>query len=51
MSLTILAATPPTRGTGAFTLPGYGTIYVPAGSVDAYKEAWSGYASRIQAIP
>lgn len=26
-------------------------IYVPADSVDAYKTAWSTYASRIQAIP
>ena len=26
-------------------------IYVPAASVDAYKTAWSTYASRIQAIP
>jgi len=51
MSLTILAVTPPTRGTGSYTLPGSGTIYVPAESVDAYKEAWSSYASRIQAIP
>lgn len=51
MSLTILATTPPTRSSGSFTLPGSGTIYVPAESVDAYKAAWSSEASRIQAIP
>lgn len=49
-ALTILAVTPPTLGE-AVTLPPAGTIYVPAGSVDAYKAAWSSYASRIQAIP
>ena len=54
-SFTIYAATPPTMGISAFS----GTdssklkIYVPAGSVDAYKAAnnWSTYASLIQAIP
>ena len=53
-SVTIEATTPPTLGTNVFN----GTsenlvIYVPAGSVDAYKAAtnWSTYASRIQAIP
>lgn len=51
ITLTILAVTPPTLGDGAETLPTNGTIYVPAGSVDAYKSAWTSYASRIQAIP
>ena len=49
-ALTILAVTPPTIGAGQ-TLPTAGTIYVPAESVDAYKAAWTSYASRIQAIP
>ena len=53
-SVTIEATAPPTLGTNVFN----GThadlvIYVPAGSVDAYKAAtnWSTYASKIQAIP
>ena len=49
--LTILATTPPTLRTP----PGTNTllIYVPAESVDAYKNAsgWSTMASRIFAIP
>lgn len=50
--VTVQAATPPSLGTTAFAnvvCP----IYVPAGSVDAYKQAegWSDYADRIQAIP
>lgn len=57
-SLTVKATTPPTLGTSAFAntpLAGSGTgkIYVPAASVDTYKEAnvWSQYASHIEAIP
>ena len=51
-SFVIEATTPPTIGNTPFI----GTncaIYVPAGSVNAYKTAsgWSTYASRIQAIP
>lgn len=54
-SITCLATTPPSieGESQAF----YGTnncpIYVPSGSVNAYKAAsgWSDYASRIQAIP
>ena len=53
-SVTLEATTPPTLGTTVFN----GThadlvIYVPAGSVEAYKSAtnWSTYASKIQAIP
>lgn len=54
-NFTIHATTPPTLGINAF----YGTdtsklkIYVPSGSVNAYKAAnnWSTYASLIQAMP
>lgn len=51
-SLTSLPITPPTlENQGLFGFRG--TIYVPAGSVEAYKTAqnWNEYASRIQAIP
>ena len=48
-SLTVNAVTPPTIGTlGLGTFPG--TIYVPSASVQAYKNSWTNYASRIQAI-
>lgn len=52
--LTIKATTPPTLST-VNSLSGTNpnlVIYVPAGSVNAYKTAtnWSSYASRIQAI-
>ena len=53
-SLTIEATTPPTLGDYPFdSTPNSLIIYVPSGSVDAYKAAsgWSNYASRIQAIP
>lgn len=52
-SMIINATTPPTLDSGeaGTTFYGYYTIYVPAASVNAYKTAWSGYASRIQAIP
>ena len=52
-SITINAVTPPTLKEGAF----YGIrdyiIYVPSGSLEAYKAAsgWSTYKSRIQPIP
>ena len=53
-SVTVEATNPPTLGNNVF----YNTnanlvIYVPAGSVDAYKAAnnWSNYESKIQAIP
>ena len=50
-TVTSLAETPPTLGETVF----YGcsaltNIYVPAGSVDAYKAAWSEYADKIKAI-
>lgn len=53
-SVTVLATTPPTLGTDAFTDTHSDLkIYVPSGSVNAYKTAtnWSTYASKIQAIP
>jgi hypothetical protein len=54
-SITIKATTPPSIGELVFGTGG-GTsdncpIYVPAQSVSEYQSAWSGYASRIQAIP
>ena len=51
-SITILAPTPPTLGNVNAFNNNNCTIYVPAGSVDAYKNAanWSSLASRIQAI-
>lgn len=53
-SVTVLATTPPTLGTDAFSDTHSSLkIYVPSGSVNAYKAAsgWSDYASKIQAIP
>lgn len=52
ISMIINATTPPTLDSGeaGTTFYGYYTIYVPAASVNAYKSAWSQYASRIQAI-
>ena len=53
-SITIQATTPPTLSSAnAFTNTNNCPIYVPSGSVDAYKAAtkWSNLASRIQAIP
>lgn len=53
--VTVLATTPPTLGTGVFSIdtgdPDFASypIYVPAGSLEAYKTAtnWSVYANRI----
>ena len=50
-SITVNATTPPTLGTSAFNYTNSAPIYVPSESVNAYKTAWSDYASRIQAIP
>lgn len=52
-SVTIQSTTPPTLGSSAFNNTNSCPIYVPAESVDAYKQAtnWSSYADRIQAIP
>lgn len=56
-SVTIYATTPPTLDTGDEFSIFTGSddiaiypIYVPCASVDAYKAAWSQYASRIQPI-
>lgn len=54
MSLTVKAITPPNIDTSAlYNIYPYIHIYVPSGSVDAYKAAsvWSNKSSRIQAIP
>ena len=53
-SVTIEAITPPTLGFSVFLGNKYNRkIYVPAGSVNAYKTAtnWSDYANDIEAIP
>ena len=52
-SITCLATTPPTLNYRVFNTGNNCPIYVPSASVNAYKTAtvWSGYASRIQAIP
>jgi hypothetical protein len=51
-SITCNATTPPTLGTVAFDNTNNCPIYVPSGSVEAYKSAtnWSTYADRIQAM-
>lgn len=51
-SMVINATTPPSLDSGEAgnTFPGTYAIQVPAASVNAYKAAWSQYASRIQAI-
>jgi hypothetical protein len=46
-SVTIEAETPPTSGENAFDYT-YCPIYVPCGSVDVYKSAWSKYADSIK---
>ena len=50
-SITVKAETPPTLGTRALDNTNDCPIYVPEGSVEAYRTAWSQYAYRIQAIP
>ena len=51
-AITVLAATPPTLGTNAFSNTNNCPIYVPAASLNAYKTAsnWIEYADRIFAI-
>ncbi len=51
-SITVNATTPPTLSSNVFDDTNDCPIYVPSGSVNAYKSAsgWSTYASRIQAI-
>ena len=50
-SVRVLAAAPPALGSGVFSNTNNCPIYVPASSVNIYKNNWSTYASRIQAIP
>lgn len=52
VSVTILATTPPTLGSSSLKDTNNCPIYVPAESVDAYKQAenWSSLADRIQPI-
>ncbi len=52
-SITINAVTPPTLGSYALSNTNGCPIYVPAGSVNVYKEdsAWGNFASRIFPIP
>lgn len=52
-SVTVESTTPPTLGNNNVFYSTTCTIYVPASSVDTYKEAnyWSNVASRIQPIP
>ena len=52
-SIVVLPSIPPIlEGEGVFTKTNDAPIYVPSGSIDAYKSAkyWSQYANRIQAI-
>ena len=52
-SITVLATTPPYAYSNSFGSLLGGPIFVPAGSVNAYKakSGWSTHANRIQAIP
>ena len=52
-SITVKPEVPPTGSLAMFDETNNAPIYVPAGSVDAYKSAqyWSDYADRIQSIP
>lgn len=49
-NITILAAAPPTLGDNIVFNGWNCPIYVPSASVNAYKSAWSQYASRIMPI-
>ena len=50
-SVTCLATTPPTLDQRAFNTGNSCPIYVPSASLTAYQNAWSQYASRLQALP
>jgi hypothetical protein len=50
-SVTIEAETPPTLDNSVFTSTNNCPIYVLCGTLDAYKTAWSNYASRISYAP
>lgn len=45
--ITVLATTPPTIGTGAFSDTNDCPIVVPIGTLSTYQSAWSDYASRL----
>ena len=47
-SVTIEAETPPALGLSVFNNTNDYPIYVPCGTLDAYKSAWSDYADRIK---
>ena len=49
-SIVCYATNPPTLGSSVFGSTNSCPIYVPSGSVNAYKSAWSSYSSRIQAL-
>ena len=49
--MTIEAETPPTLGSEVFYNTNNCSIYVPCGTLDAYKTAWSKYASQIKYEP
>lgn len=50
-TVTFLGETPPVHTDNVFyECTALSDIYVPAGSVDAYKETWSEYADKISAI-
>lgn len=51
-SIIVLSETPPSGGNGMFDNTNNAPIYVPSGSVDAYKTAnkWKNYANRIYPI-
>lgn len=50
-SITCLATAPAVLGSNAFDDTNNCPIYVPAEQVEEYKDIWSRYADRIQAIP
>ena len=50
-SVTVEAETPPTLGNSVFISTNNCPIYVPCGTLDDYKTAWSAYASRIKYVP
>lgn len=53
ITLTCLATTPPTIGSNPANMYAFNVIYVPAESVNAYKQAsrWNNWSTKIQAIP
>ncbi|MBR4264112.1 MAG: leucine-rich repeat protein [Paludibacteraceae bacterium] len=50
-SVTIEAETPPSLGNNVLSNTNNCPIYVPCGTLETYKSAWSGYSSRIQYKP